>query len=394
MRHRSSRRRFLAVTGAIALAGCTGVSDNDETVDLPDEKTTDLDPIGTEWPMKYGDAQRTGHVGVDSGSRPDELAWEWSGSSVMTRPVMADNRLFFSPRGFQGMALDAQTGEALWSKVDIAGLGAADSELVYGRKNGIVAYDAKTGEVEWKQDAEYSGTATLYDGSLYYGSKGFWKHSADDGELMWSVEESGTTDPIAVNDRGVFGIVFVDRIVHIDHEGEFVWEQSTDGRFGDYLTLVDDLVLVDMDAKRSGPTDTNLHAFDADSGERRWEYEIDDSYIITNPVINDDRIFVMDRDGVVHAITLEGDRLWTVDADPNSEGWYGSAIPYGITATDSWLYVMGFDDSVHVLDPDSDSGLTEAKWDYVPFFPPFVVDDVAFIVNGSDSASVTAVTLT
>lgn len=52
-----------------------------------------------------------------------------------------------------------------------------------------------------------------------------------------------------------------------------------------------------------------LHAFDAATGEPAWEFSTT-SYVPTAPTVVDDRVYAADADGVVYAVTTDGEEAW------------------------------------------------------------------------------------
>ncbi|WP_170830945.1 outer membrane protein assembly factor BamB family protein [Natronobacterium texcoconense] len=388
-----TRRQLLVAAGSAVVAGCTGFR-ADDTASLPDDEDgTTLESVDVDAPRPRVDARNSGHVPIESGANPDRLAWSHDDSStgVYVEPVLSDERLFYINNNRETVALDARSGELLWSEHDGNAFYpfAADEQHVYTRTTGdtfLVARDVETGDAVWRSDVAITETAPIpYDDSVYVGGhRGTLASlSSESGEEEWIVEVAGSIGQLAVDDSGVVAAVSGEGVERITHEGDAVWFRSVTDPIA--VTLYRDLVVV---ATRNG----TVVGLEGDTGDERWRYETDADSVLSTPTIVGDQIHVVDRDGVVHAVTVEGEQAWTWDTDTDGRGWNGELHNYEIAATNDWLYVLGFDEHVHVLDPDADSPEPVSRWDVgLATAPPLVVGDVAYLSHGS--AAVRAVTL-
>ena len=59
-----------------------------------------------------------------------------------------------------------------------------------------------------------------------------------------------------------------------------------------------------------------IHAFDAATGETRWEYPTS-SYVEVAPTVTDDTVYSADADGVIYALTTDGEKKWTLETEHN-----------------------------------------------------------------------------
>ena len=59
-----------------------------------------------------------------------------------------------------------------------------------------------------------------------------------------------------------------------------------------------------------------VHAFDAASGEVRWEFETT-SYVETAPTVRDGRVYAADADGVVYVLSTDGEEVWRRETERN-----------------------------------------------------------------------------
>lgn len=59
-----------------------------------------------------------------------------------------------------------------------------------------------------------------------------------------------------------------------------------------------------------------VHAFDAQTGDRRWQYDTQ-SYVEVAPAVVNDTIYTADADGIVYALDMDGEPQWTYETDHN-----------------------------------------------------------------------------
>lgn len=59
-----------------------------------------------------------------------------------------------------------------------------------------------------------------------------------------------------------------------------------------------------------------LHAFDAATGDLEWEFTTTE-YVETAPAVVDGRIYAADADGVVYAVSTDGEEVWRHDTEQN-----------------------------------------------------------------------------
>jgi outer membrane protein assembly factor BamB len=125
----------------------------------------------------YASAFLHGVVALDAAT--GEVRWERAGR-VESPPTVRDGRVYLleTPEGEPGTtlrALDAATGESLWS-ANAPSPGprrvAATDDRVYHRENAaeVVAREAASGDVVWRSEgpgAVYDGTPTVTDDALY-----------------------------------------------------------------------------------------------------------------------------------------------------------------------------------------------------------------------------------
>ncbi|WP_436908337.1 outer membrane protein assembly factor BamB family protein [Halosimplex marinum] len=110
-----------------------------------------------------------------------------------------------------------------------------------------------------------------------------------------------------------------------------------------------------------------VHAFDAETGDARWEFPTS-SYVETAPTVRDGRVYTADADGVVYALTTDGEAAWRHETKQNLHGRtlaVRDGTVYVGTAGNMPMVVSGDTDKSKagkVLALDADSG--EELWSF------------------------------
>lgn len=308
--HAGTRRELLGALlggGLTALAGCGGDGDSNVDVSADDTPTpTTMTPTG-ELPatgsvprFRYDDR----NSGVASGEAPGssfDLAWSFEAlGRVRTTPTVADETVYLGDGHGEVHALDLATGavdwttevapkprEGIWASPTVGDgrivVGAiADPEATSAR---FVSLDAADGTIEWTVEVgRYAESApAVVDGFVYT--------AADPGVLCLDA---------ATGDREwLFDTAAV------------VEDQSTDTVHG-AVAVADGTVVA---ATSSG----NVHAVDAESGERQWTVRTGGG-IQSGPVIVDGTVYAANYTGTVLALDVAtGERLWTAETDARVE---------------------------------------------------------------------------
>ncbi|MCG8408218.1 MAG: PQQ-like beta-propeller repeat protein [Phycisphaerales bacterium] len=167
----------------------------------------------TRWEYKYPAPYiefETDEIDEETGKKKIEKQTTQFGSGPNSTPLLVNNRLYTI--GFTGKmkCLSANSGKLIWSQdlyKDMNGsylrFGYAASPIAYGKNvialvggvgNGVVAFDQKTGAVDWKStdfDISYSSPILIKvagkDHLVAYMSEKLIGISPETGELHWSI---------------------------------------------------------------------------------------------------------------------------------------------------------------------------------------------------------------
>lgn len=110
-----------------------------------------------------------------------------------------------------------------------------------------------------------------------------------------------------------------------------------------------------------------VHAFDAATGEEEWTYETR-SYVETAPAVVNDTVYTADADGVVYALSTDGDRRWTYETDTNfhsrAVAVHEGTLIVGTAGTMPAVVSGGTDESKAGTALGLDAGTGERRWTY------------------------------
>ena len=233
-------------------------------------------------------------LAIDANS--GKLQWSYSLGSPMDcwafASPLVDGEVVYAGTPKRFVALDASTGNPLWSDSDLAGVWlayrsspVAGNGLIYvglTAQDGLFALDSRTGKVRWRQKNPFSlhSTPTL------------------DGETLYSVS-GGVAATWAKT-------------------GLQKWKTVIGGDVASSPTLAGDKLLVGM-------ADGRLLAFDAANGKQLWQYakpspsklSFSPYQAVSNPMIGSPAI-----SGQVAYVGTAGGRFLAIDVKTGNELWH------------------------------------------------------------------------
>jgi outer membrane protein assembly factor BamB len=237
------------------------------------------------------------------------------------------------PRGFLSQstnvvwAVDAETGEELWSFDGAAGPyvegGAlSDGMFVIGNSNGnVYALDAESGALQWVFETEHRVWATplIVEGTVYVGSmdRHLYALRLSDGEELWQfpTEEAAAKGAFASTPALRDGVLYIgafnDRFYAIDAStGAERWHFEGENWFWGSPAIYNDIVYaVDV----SG----NVYALGAETGEQIWHQPLDVP-VRAGPALVEDgsKLFVGSQNGTLYTLdAADGSKLWSVEGE-------------------------------------------------------------------------------
>lgn len=345
----TTRRGLLGLcgAGAVGLAGCGTIGR-----DCPGPSSAGAP---TDWPHRYHDLGNSNAAP----ERPDSLSERWTVrvGTTLREPVIAEGTVYAvavpreRPFDSRLLAYDADDGERLW-EVPMAGFYRARIAAVVDGTAYVVAapldHDERfrlyavdeDGSVAWTYDAGVI-TAAAVAGDVVFASVLHGSvvavdtatgrpcarlHPAGDPVSRWLSDVTPVGRP-AFADGTVFAPVarydtdredeyFDDRVVALDAAGGTRWASPVvDAMVVEEVAAVGDTVYVPATHRRegaAGPGTASLHAFEVDSGERRWEQPAEAGSI--SAVAARDDVVVVAGGDVLAFDPATGERRWRSDA--------------------------------------------------------------------------------
>ena len=399
-----SRRTLLrgaSIAAATGLAGClsavlgdSGFRDVCADDELVRNRTLAVDGA---WAEFQADAGNTGYNPDETGPSDPSVAWRYATCYPMEAapPVVADGSVYVSTEGLS--AFDARTGEREWRVPDIDSAVApiVTEDTVYFAGRDLVAVNPRDGTVRWRaerdSDTRASRSPALADGRLFVPSVGrrtLRGYDAATGEQRWIRSLGGDSSPSApaVADGRVYVTDAAKRLVSLDTDGRDLRVLAGGPGDGGVFTSP----AVRGGTVYVGGLEGHVRALDAATGEERWTTRLSENAFRGPPVVAEDLLYVVEN-GVVYGLSTEtGEEVWTAD---------GSGLGLPVRAGDA-LYVGGTDyvgDEPSGLVRSYDAATGELRWerrtrayvdadDQVEYLgteaPVAVADGVVFVATG------------
>ncbi|SFR97664.1 Outer membrane protein assembly factor BamB, contains PQQ-like beta-propeller repeat [Halomicrobium zhouii] len=458
---RVTRRQLLRTAGATAtlsIAGC--VSQPGDEPEAPGPTTTASETASTGTPEQASEtsarvsggqtpwrqfgrnARNTGYAPETTGPRTDPaIAWQFDAQTptMNTSPVVDDGTVYVAGSGDPGYvyAVDVRSGESTW-RFEPAGyvsssLALADDVLFFGTwGKRFYAVDAPTGEELWSTEVGHrfgSSSPVVVGGTVYVGTIGdgplvvsgdedeeqyeacaLLALDAATGDERWRYDDFGEKDnvdssPAVANGRVYFG--GDDGVYALDtDDGSVVWERQVAVHSDSSPAIADGLVYYGGPSNGDDGPPATLWALDATTGETEWTAGIDDDSLRASPAVADGTVYVpassmrlcLDSggdDGDCEGETLG--RLYAVDATTGDHQWRApikTDTRSSPAVTDDTVYV-GCRNGVSAVTTDGEPAWRidfESEDENAPYVDssPAVSDDVVCI--GASDGTLRAIT--
>lgn len=266
-----------------------------------------------------------------------------------------------------------------------AGSGAAQASgpTVYISNETLVALDARTGEVQWRNGTgEFSHTKPIVaDGTVFTtGERDGYAIRAVDavtGENLWTNTDSEqyfTTAPAVAGETVYVGAgPYDDAFYAVDAtSGDLEWRfTGASGKWQNDPHVSNGTVY-------AGNNDRTMYALDAESGQVRWQCREPGKGLFGSPTVADGTVYFGNQDESVYAVdAATGDVEWRFT---QADTWV-TAAP---TIVDGVVYI-GVPDDMYALDAESG----DVKWSYGGSgdadATPTVVDGILYYTNDAGS---------
>jgi eukaryotic-like serine/threonine-protein kinase len=265
--------------------------------------------------------QRTGVYSFPAIRTQPDVKWQTkvSGTWLMP-PLLADGILYTGSGSGVLYAVDAETGEQLWSEdgfgqLEATGAIAGDMIITAGYNQTVKALDRITGDERWSYTTGYGvqGAPLIVDDRVYIATDHeVYALDLESGGLIWKVPTGteGAYMGAPAYENGVIYTTGGKLLLALEAEsGEDLWRTQKDEMFLG-PTVANGLVYV-------GNFDRKLYAFDQASGEERWSFDGEEVFW-SSPAASEDKIFA-GNDRTVYALDAQtGELVWSFDAESRS----------------------------------------------------------------------------
>jgi len=320
------------------------------------------------------------------------------------KPIAAYNNIYSASREGDVIALDAKTGDELWTtdlsdihnersfwdsrqSASLSGGPVAGLNKVFvGSENGkIYALDAQTGELVWQASikGEIINSPAIDSGILVVNTtSGIMKaYNADNGDELWAIEQNvpaltlrGISAPVIASGGVLIGTAKGGVSVYILDKGQQGWSTEIGEPSGstelERVIDVDTSPVVFGDKIYAVSSRGNLAAIELKSGRILWKRQYSSYRQIA---IYRNTIFLTDIHGHVYALDrINGIELWS-NLLLSNRGVTGPAV------VDNYIVVGDFEGYLHWLDQETGEIVARHKVDSSGInTTPTVVDNILY----------------
>jgi len=268
-----------------------------------------------------GNPQRNGIYELPAIRHQPEVKWQTEvGSTWLMPPLLADGILYTGSGDGVLYALDAETGEQLWSKegfgqLESTGAIAGDIIVTGGYSQVVKALDRKTGEEIWSFTTDHfvQGAPLIVDDRVYIATDHeVYALDLESGQLIWKTAtgSEGAFMGAPAFEDGVIYTTGGKLLLVLDAEtGKEVWRKEKDEMFLG-LSVANGLVYV-------GNWDQTLYAFDQSTGTEKWSFG-GAGLFWSAPAATDDAVYAGSDQTVFALDAQSGELLWSFEMQSQS----------------------------------------------------------------------------
>ena len=343
---------FIA-TACVSPPAATIVAEHTSTT-MPTEKPS------AKITLYRGNAQRTGIFDFPAIREEPDVKWQTKISSTwLMPPILADGILYTGSGDGVLYALDAETGEEIWStggfnQLENSGAVMGDILVVGGYDQRVHALDRHTGAVLWSFDTvsfvqaspliveeqvyiatdrvlyalnlasgmlnweattgnedAYMG-APAYEAGIIYTTGGKYLLALDsaDGQELWRIQQDEPFTALAIANRMIYvGNVDGFFYAYDQKTGAEEWKFQGGGTFWSGPAIQGNMVYTG--------NDNTVYALNAETGKQRWSFEAG-SKAVSEPTVSDSVVYVSDSS---HEFPRGPRHLYALDAQTGQELW-------------------------------------------------------------------------
>ncbi len=239
------------------------------------------------------------------------------GGSISSSPLYHNGTIYFGCADQFVYAIDPADGKLRWKFKTEGGIilsyvRAYEGLLYFGSfDHNMYAITADEGKLVWKYKTfdKIASTPAFSDGIVYFGGKDHFVYAlnAATGELVWRYKtfDCIISEPVVVGDRLL--IVSYDRNLYCLNKrtGELEWKFETQGEIHNpsALAVKDGIVYFNS-------FDNYLRAVEISTGKLLWKRMLGQYGCEGTATIHGDVIYNASRNGVLYAVSTDGELLW------------------------------------------------------------------------------------
>jgi eukaryotic-like serine/threonine-protein kinase len=274
---------------------------------------------GSEVILYRGNPQRTGAYNTEAIRHQPEVKWQTQVSSTWLMPPMVADGILYTGSGDGVLyALNAETGELIWSTGGFGQLestGAIAGDMIITGGELVQALDRQIGNVLWSFRTGYfvQGSPLIVADRVYVATDHVvFALDLQSGQLIWRVAtgNEGAFMGAPAYDEGVIYTTGGKLLLALDAEtGKELWRVEKNEMFLG-LAVTNGFVYV-------GNWDHHLYAFDQSTSEEKWNFEVGGVFW-SAPAVNEDIVYAGNTDFVYALSTQTGELLWSYQTDGDS----------------------------------------------------------------------------
>jgi eukaryotic-like serine/threonine-protein kinase len=298
---------FVLITTACASAPATTPVIGPTHTPVPTEK------VSIDITLYRGNTQRTGLFDFPTIRQVPRIKWQTKVSSTwLMPPILAAGTLYTGSGDGVIYALDAQSGQEIWSRegfgqLENSGAVAGDLLIIGGYDKRVRALNRHTGKELWSFDTvSFVQASPLIVNEQTYIATDHAMYALDlaSGELQWEAatgQEDAYMGPPAYDD----GVIYTTGGKHLlaleATNGEELWRIQRDQPFT-ALAIANQMIYV-------GNFDGSFYAYDRKTGAERWNFQ-GGGIFWGGPAIEGDIVYAGNDDMVYALHAQTGEERW------------------------------------------------------------------------------------
>lgn len=282
-------------------------------------------PPSDEWPMYLQNPQRTGYSSFTA-PNTNETKWFYNTTKeIDSSPAVANGRVIVGVSDGTVLAVNATTGEKLWSYDTGAGSNsiwsspAIDSGRVYigTRDSNLYCLNEVTGTLLWKYytGSQIDSSPLVSNGKVFIGSHDgkLYCLNSNDGSFIWNFTATADifgnigirSSPSILGDVVFVGSIYDSRLYAINAStGAKIWNYSINGNIGSSPTVYDGRIFFNADFG-------GVYCLNATIGTLIWKTSGANSFAYSSVAVANGRVFVGDSIGKFYCFNAStGLSIW------------------------------------------------------------------------------------